>query len=45
MGKLTLPIISEHVYNQLITYSSSHKVERRLNLRARLFWTGKWTYL
>lgn len=46
MAKLTFPDISEQVYNQLISYARSHKVERRLNLRAQIIldWKNGLTY-
>jgi len=46
MAKLTFPEISEQVYNQLVTYARSHKVECRLNLRAQIIldWKNGLTY-
>lgn len=46
MSKLTFPDLPEHVHDRLITYARSHKVERRLNLRAQIIldWKDGLTY-
>ncbi|MTI87616.1 MAG: helix-turn-helix domain-containing protein, partial [Balneolaceae bacterium] len=46
MAKLAFPDISQQVLDQLITYARSHKIERRLNLRAQIIldWKNGLTY-
>lgn len=46
MDKLPFPVLSGQVKNQLLAYARSHKVERRLNLRARIIldWNNGLTY-
>ncbi|MDR8394684.1 IS630 family transposase [Aliifodinibius sp. S!AR15-10] len=46
MDKLTFPDLSQQVKDQLLTYGRSHKVERRLNLRAQIIldWKNGLTY-